>query len=122
MGLNANSGGHRTPANDQKEKWTFGFGRVHGLVCSIAVSFGNSSFSRWPPYWKAFEILLKIFTVFSGYTYCWMFIFSYLLQFIISRRALAREGDYEMMSVCACVCALVSYAYFSKTATATDFL
>ena len=23
--------------------------------------------------------------------------------FIISRRALAREGDYEMMSVCACV-------------------
>ena len=28
--------------------------------------------------------------------------------FIISRRALAREGDYEMMSVCACVCACVS--------------
>ena len=25
------------------------------------------------------------------------------MQFIISRRALAREGDYEMMSVCACV-------------------
>ena len=41
---------------------------------------------------------------------------------IISRRALAREGDYEMMSVCACVCALVSHADFSKTATATDFL
>ena len=40
---------------------------------------------------------------------------------IISRRALAREGDYEM-SVCACVCALVSHADFSKTATATDFL
>ena len=39
---------------------------------------------------------------------------------IISRRALAREGDYEMMSVCACVCALVSHADFSKTAT--DFL
>ena len=64
MGLNANSGGRRTPANDQ-EKWTFGFGRVRGLVCTIAVSFGNSSFTRWPPYWKAFEILLKIFTVFS---------------------------------------------------------
>ena len=54
VGLNANSGGHRTLANDQ-EKWTIGFGRVHGLVCSsiVAVSFGNSSFfSRWPPYWK----------------------------------------------------------------------
>ena len=34
-----------TPANDQ-EKWTFGFGRVRGLVCTIAVSFGNSSFSH----------------------------------------------------------------------------
>ena len=51
-------------------------------------------------------------------------------MFIISRRALAREGDYEMMSVCACVracmCAcvraLVSPADFSKTTTATDFL
>ena len=43
----------------------------------------------------------------------------------ISRRALAREGDYKMMSVCACVrvCvrALVSHADFSKTTTATDF-
>ena len=27
---------------------------------------------------------------------------------VISRRALAREGDYEMMSVRACVCACVS--------------
>ena len=26
-----------------------------------------------------------------------------LLTLIISRRALAREGDYEMMPVCACV-------------------
>ena len=45
---------------------------------------------------------------------------------VISCRALAREGDYEMMSVCACVraCvrALVSHADFSKTTTATDFL
>ena len=40
VGLNANLGGHRTPANNQ-EKWTFGFGRVRGLVCTIAVSFGN---------------------------------------------------------------------------------
>ena len=48
----------------------------------------------------------------------------------ISRRALAREGDYEMMPVCACVracvCAcvraLVSHADFSKTTAATDFL
>ena len=39
-----------TPANDQ-EKWTFGFARVRGLVCTIAVWFGDSS-SRWPPYWK----------------------------------------------------------------------
>ena len=45
MGLNANSGDHRTPVNVQ-EKWTFGFGRVRGLVCTIAVSFDNSSFSR----------------------------------------------------------------------------
>ena len=47
-------------------------------------------------------------------------------SFIISRRALAREGDYEMMPVCACVrvCvrALVSHADSSKTTTATDFL
>ena len=47
-------------------------------------------------------------------------------RIIISRRALAREGDYEMMPVCACVraCvhALVSHADSSKTTTATDFL
>ena len=47
---------------------------------------------------------------------------SLLIRFIISRRALAREGDYKMMSVCACVRALVSHADFSKTTTATDFL
>ena len=39
---------------------------------------------------------------------------------------LPREGDYEMMPVCACVraCvrALVSHADSSKTTTATDFL
>ena len=42
----------------------------------------------------------------------------------ISRRALAQEGDYEMMPVHACVCvrALVSHADFSKTTAATDFL
>ena len=44
----------------------------------------------------------------------------------ISRWALAREGDCEMMSVCACLSAcmraLVSHADFSETATATDFL
>ena len=48
----------------------------------------------------------------------------------ISRRALAQEGDYEMMPVRACVracvrvCvrALVSHADSSKTTTATDFL
>ena len=62
VGLNSNSGGRRTLANNQ-EKWTFGFDRVRVLECTIAVSFGNSS-SRWPPYWKAFEIPLKIFTVF----------------------------------------------------------
>ena len=36
VGLNANSGGRRTLANDQ-EKWTFGFGRVCGLVCDLIV-------------------------------------------------------------------------------------
>ena len=39
-------------------------------------------------------------------------------KFFISRRALAWEGDYEMMPVCACVgtcvCALVCDADFSK--------
>ena len=83
VGLNANSGGCRTPANDQ-EKWMFGFDRVRVLVCTLAVSFGVLSFFfRWPPYCKAFEISLNIFTVFSEYTYCWMLIFSYLL-FIMS--------------------------------------
>ena len=52
--------------------------------------------------------------------------FNWLAVFVISRRALAREGDYEMMPVCACVraCvrALVSHADSSKTTTATDFL
>ena len=35
------------------------------------------------------------------------------INFIISRRALAREGDYEMMSVCACVsgCVRVCVSY-----------
>ena len=39
-----------------------------------------------------------------------------------SHRALAREGDYEMMPVCVrvCVCALVCHTDFSKT-TSTDF-
>ena len=61
MGLNANSGGRRIPANNQ-EKWTFGFDRVCVLVCAQAVSFGDSSFfSRWPPYWKEFEISLNFF-------------------------------------------------------------
>ena len=44
-----------TPANNQ-EKWTFGFGRVRGLVCTIAVSFGNLSFSHWLPYWKVISL------------------------------------------------------------------
>ena len=51
---------------------------------------------------------------------------SFLIYFIISRRALAREGDYAMMPVCVCVRAcvrvLVSHADSSKTTTATDFL
>ena len=43
-------------------------------------------------------------------------------ELVISRRALGREGDYKMHPVCACMCALVCHAGFSKTATATDFL
>ena len=50
----------------------------------------------------------------------------FMVDIFISRLALAREGDYEMMPVCACVraCvrALVSHADSSKTTTATDFL
>ena len=45
-----------------------------------------------------------------------------VILFIISRRALAREGDYKMHPVRACVRVLVCHADFSKTATATDFL
>ena len=56
----------------------------------------------------------------------YLFVTLDLTFIIISRRALARKGDYEMMSVCACVRAcvrvLVSHADFSKTTTATDFL
>ena len=52
--------------------------------------------------------------------------YHHYIYLVISRRALAREGDYEMMPVCACVraCvrALVSHADSSKTTTATDFL
>ena len=59
MALNANSGGRRTLANDQ-EKWMFGFDRVRVLVCTIAVSF---FFSRWPPYWKAFETNFDYFVL-----------------------------------------------------------
>ena len=44
------------------------------------------------------------------------------LLIFISRRALAREGDYKLHPVRGCVCALVCHADFSKTATATDFL
>ena len=44
------------------------------------------------------------------------------LVFFISCRALAREGDYKMHHVCACVCALVCHADFSQTTTARDFL
>ena len=44
-----------------------------------------------------------------------------LLSLFISHRALAREGDYEMMPVCAGVRVLVRHADFSKTTTATDF-
>ena len=43
-----------------KKKWTFGFGQVHGLVCTIAVSLGNSFFfSRWRHIGKTFEISLN---------------------------------------------------------------
>ena len=54
--------------------------------------------------------------------YCLQLNERFQLPVVISRRALAREGDYEMMPVCACVCALVSHADSSKTTTATDFL
>ena len=58
MGLNANSGGHRTPANDQ-EKWTFGFGRVRELVCTIAVSVIRPSSLVGRHIGKTFEISLN---------------------------------------------------------------
>ena len=35
------------------------------------------------------------------------FLWKWKMSFIISCRALAREGDYEMMSVCACMRACV---------------
>ena len=60
------------------------------------------------------------------HTFMLNLVFNTKLHFFISRRALAWEGDYEMMPVCVCVCAcvhaLVCHADFSKTTTATDFL
>ena len=46
----------------------------------------------------------------------------YISFIIISHRALAREGDYKIHHVCACVRVLVCHTDFSKTTTATDFL
>ena len=61
-----------------------------------------------------------------GYYYRLAFLHTINLQVIISSRALAWEGDYEMMPVCmcvrVCVLVLVSQADFSKTTAATDFL
>ena len=46
--------------------------------------------------------------IFTGATvYMEAFFIFFKYGFIISRRALVREGDYEMMSVCACVRACV---------------
>ena len=36
-----------------------------------------------------------------------------ITDIVISRRALAREGDYEMMPVCACVTTFASNMLFS---------
>ena len=61
---------------------------------------------------------------------CEFNVMQHVIAFVfISHRALAREGDYKMHHVCACVCGwvrvwwvLVCHADFSKTTTATDFL
>ena len=62
---------------------------------------------------------LYFWTIVNTRTFLTRFYMAYYL--IISRQALAREGDYEMMPVCACV-PLVSHADFFKTTTATEFL
>ena len=82
---------------------------------------------KWADYWPYWEFIYLFFSMWPSVICitmgCFMFGVVWVLGFFfISRRALAREGDYEMRSVCACVCALVSRADFSKTATATDFL
>ena len=79
---------------------TFNFGSAK--VCSPAIF--ETSFSYDKDIWIAAT---------DYYTHFYI---------IISRRAKAQEGDYEMMPVCACVRALVCHADFSKTTTATDFL
>ena len=77
----------------------------------------------------SFSHFFRVFLCFASVTACIsvsLNISASPIWLIISRRALAREGDYEMMSVCACVRAyvraLVSHADSSKTTTATDFL
>ena len=106
---NPNSGGHRTPANDQ-EKWTFEF---HGLVCTIAVSFGNLSFfSRWPPYWKAFQIALKILLISQDIRIVGCSFFYYFIPFCVTsiyaewHIAIASSSNFVASSsvVCIVVC------------------
>ena len=53
-----------------------------------------------------FKILFQFFEILSQF-------FEIVISIFISRRALAREGDYETMPVCACVRVLVSHADFS---------
>ena len=63
-------------SSQRLRKITVAVGRVRGLVCTLAVSFGNSTFfSRWPPYWKVFYTISQQFAVFPTHTYCWMFLF-----------------------------------------------
>ena len=51
-----------------------------------------------------------------------MFNFKFSLSNVfISRRALAREGDYNLHHVCAYVRACVCHAVFSETTTVTHF-
>ena len=73
------------------------------------------------PYFFTFTKVISSKISFFGYTGLSLPLWQNCLLeegVIISRRALARQGDYEMMPVCACV----SHADFSKTTTATDFL
>ena len=74
--------------------YTFSYGMVLIMFCYMLL--------KMPSHVCHLLAYISIFEVILDSIFC-----SLYLSFIISRRALAREGDYEMMPVCACMRACV---------------